>query len=131
MRRERTWAGLALASTLTIAPWGCGGDSKPAVESSTAEAKVHGTVKARGKTVTGGEVVFNPANGARKDAAVRKAAIGKDGTYEITTLVGKNSVRISGPALEKDPQLGYAGLSYVVKSGDNTYDIELPPPTPK
>lgn len=131
MRRERAWAGIALASTLTIAPWGCGGESKPAAESSMTEAKVHGTVKARGKPMTDGEVTFNPANYLRKDVPSRKAAIKKDGTYEVTTLVGRNSVGIGGPALEKDPQLGYAALAYDVKSGDNTFDIELPPPSPK
>ena len=127
MRRERTWAGVALASTLTIGTWGCGGDPKPPVESSLAEAKVHGTVKAFGKPLTDGEIVFNPANISRKDVPVRTAAINKDGTYEVTTLVGKNSVRVAGPPLEKEPQLGYAALTCDVKSGDNSFDIELPP----
>ncbi len=108
MRRERVWAGIAAATALMIAPSGCDGGGKPSVESSTAEAKVHGTVKARGKPVTGGEVVFNPANEARKGAPARTAPIGKDGAYEVTTLVGANSLTISGPAHEKDPQLGYA-----------------------
>ncbi len=58
----------------------------------------------------------------------RTAAINKDGTYEITTLVGYNSVRVAGPPLEKDPQLGYAALRYEVRSGDNSFNIELPPP---
>ena len=52
--------------------------------------------------------------------------IKNDGTYEITTLVGQNSIRIGGPPVHKNPQLGYAGLTYTVTSGDNTYDIELP-----
>jgi hypothetical protein len=131
MRRERTWAEIALASTLTIAAWGCDGGSAPSAEGSLTEAKVHGKVSARGKPVTEGEVVFNAANAARKDVPAHPAPINKDGTYEVTTLVGRNSVRISGPAVEKDPQLGYAALTYDVKSGDNTFDIELPPPGAK
>lgn len=127
MQGMRNGVGVALVMGMLIAPWGCdGGGGAPPVESSLAEAKVRGTVKARGKLVTNGEVSFNPANAARKDVPTRSAPISKDGTYEITTLVGRNAVRIAGPTVAKDPQLGYAGLTYEVKAGDNTYDIDLP-----
>jgi hypothetical protein len=131
MHRERTWAGVALSSTLAIAAWGCGGGSPPRAEGSLSEAKVHGKVLVRGQPLTEGEVVFNAANAARTDVPARPFPIKKDGTYEATTLVGRNSVRIAGPALEKDPQLGYAALTCDVKAGDNSYDIELPPPGAK
>jgi hypothetical protein len=124
--KRRQWE-IALVAAGLVAPWGCDGGGAPSVESSRTEAKVHGSVKARGKSLTSGEVVFNPANSARPDAPSRTAPIGKDGTYEVTTLVGLNSVRVAGPPLEKDPQLGYAALRYDVKSGDNTFDVELPP----
>jgi hypothetical protein len=125
MGRSSRWARVAAAAALGIGPFGCE-DAKPPTESSLAEAKVHGTVKAMGKLVTDGEVVFNPANRSRKDVSVRSTPIRKDGTYEITTLVGQNSIRIGGPPLEKNPQLGYGGLTYTVTSGDNTFNIELP-----
>lgn len=126
MRATRRWVGAALATGLLVAPWGCGTGGGTPVTSSTAEAKVHGTVKARDKLVTEGEVIFDPGNAAR-DVPTRSAPIRKDGTYEVTTLVGRNRVRIAGPPVEKDPQLGYAALTYEVGSGDNSFDIALPP----
>ncbi len=117
----------SLAAILAVAIWGCGED-KPAAESSTAEAKVTGKVMIHGKPMTSGELRFNPQNYVRKDAQVRKATINKDGTYEVTTLVGQNAVSISGPEITKEPQLGYGAQTIDVKDGTNTLDIVLPPP---
>jgi hypothetical protein len=125
---RRAWNG-SLAAALVVALWGCGED-KPATESSTAEAKVTGKVMIRGKPMTSGELIFNPANYLRQNATARKAKINPDGTFEVTTLVGQNSVMISGPAITKEPQLGYGAQTIDVKEGDNTLNIELPPPTP-
>ena len=50
-----------------------------------------------------------------------------NGAYEITTLQGENTVNVSGPAITKEPQLGYAPKRIDVTSGDNKLDIELPP----
>jgi hypothetical protein len=117
----------SLAAALVIALGGC--EDKPTTEASQAEAKVTGTVKVHGKAMTSGEVTFNPQNYLRKDTQVRKAAIQKDGRYEITTLVGQNQVKVSGPEITKEPQLGYAGQTFDVKEGsDNVLNIELPPP---
>ena len=66
-----------------------------------------GTVTIRGKPMKGGEITFDPANYQRKDAAKRTGKINDDGTYEVTTLVGHNTVLLSGPAITKEPNLGY------------------------
>jgi len=126
MRYARSWVTLALASTLLVAACGCGSDT-PAVDTTTAEAKVSGTVTVRGKPMAGGEISFDPSNSVRKDEKARKATIGSDGTYTVTTLQGRNSARISGPMLKKDPQLGYGIHTIDVQPGDNTFNIELPP----
>jgi hypothetical protein len=63
---------------------------------------------------------------------VRKGEIKSDGTYEVTTLVGKNRVLVDGPEIIKNPELRYANYTVEVPSGGTTYDIILPPPnTPK
>ncbi len=127
MRCTRFWASPTLASTLLLAAWGCG-EGKPAVDTTTAEAKVSGTVMVRGKPMQGGEIAFDASNMERQNAPHRKATIGRDGTYTVTTLQGRNVARISGPMLKKDPELGYGILTFDVKPGDNTWNIELPPP---
>ena len=126
MRNVRFWFTPALATTMVFAAWGCG-ESKPAVDTTTAEAKVSGVVRVRGKPVDGGEISFDASNMERQDAPHRKATIGHDGTYSVTTLQGRNVARISGPMVKKEPQLGYGILTFEVKPGDNTWDIDLPP----
>ncbi len=126
MRCTRHWITPALASTVLFAAWGCS-DDKPAVDTTTAEAKVSGTVTVRGKPMVGGEVSFDPSNMERANAPKRTATIGKDGTYSVTTLQGRNVVRISGPMVKKEPQLGYGIHTIDVKPGDNPFNIELPP----
>jgi len=128
MKSVRQWVGTSLTFGLLLLASGCG-ESKPAVDSSTtAEGKVTGTVKIRGKAMKGGEITFDPANYQRKDAPLKKAPIKEDGTYEITTLVGHNTINITGPEIQKEPALGYAALSVDVKNGSNPpFDIELPP----
>ncbi len=125
MRYARSWVTLALASTLLIAAWGC--SDTPSVDTTTAEAKVSGTVRVRGKPMAGGEISFDPSNIQRKDEKRRIATIGSDGSYSVTTLQGRNSARISGPMIKKEPQLAYGMHTIDVKPGDNTFDIDLPP----
>ena len=127
MRVSRRWLTTAAATALSVAAWGCS-DSKPSVESSTAEAKVTGTVKVYGKPMTSGTVTLDPINYARANAGTRKGEIKSDGTYEVTTLVGKNQVRVAGPEITKNPGLGYANETIDVPSGGTTYEIILPPP---
>jgi hypothetical protein len=93
---------------------------------------VKGTVTARGKLVTDGELRFNPTNYMREGVGARTAKIQKDGHYEVKTLIGQNSVSLTGPALAKDPQLAYGALSFDVKPGENEYNVVLPPgPVPE
>jgi len=125
MCHARSWVTLALAPTLLVAAWGC--SDVPSVDTTTAEAKVSGTVTVRGKPMTGGEISFDPSNYQRKDEKPRKATIGPDGTYSVSTLQGRNSARISGPMVKKDPQLAYGIHTIDVQPGDNTFNIELPP----
>ncbi len=113
-----------MASPFLFALAGCG-DAPPPVSSSTAEATVTGTVKANGSPVTSGEVVFNPANIARKTAPIVKAPLGKDGSYSIKTLVGENQVSVSSPSFTTR-ELQYNDQMYDVPSGGGTFDITLP-----
>jgi hypothetical protein len=125
MRCSRSWLTTACASTLFVAIWGC--DGTPSVDTTTAEANVSGVVKVRGKPMDGGEIRFDASNNQRADATPRKAKIGSDGTYSITTLQGQNTARISGPAVKKEPQLGYGMHTIDVQPGENTFNIDLPP----
>ena len=109
---------------------GCGDSSSDVPSSastaSTAEAKVSGTVKIGGKAATDGEVVFDPSNVNRK-VGDRRAKIGPDGRYEITTLIGMNSITVAGSKAAKDnPKAGYISKSFDVKEGTNSFDIEAP-----
>jgi hypothetical protein len=116
--------GLVAAALLPLS-WGCGGGPPP-VESSTEEAKVAGRVQIRGKPATGGMVVFDPTNVRRKMATVRKADIGPDGAYSITTLIGDNTVRVEGIEAEK-AGVQFDMVTVDVKRGENEIPIALPP----
>jgi hypothetical protein len=124
MRVSRWWLA-SVAAALSVAAWGC--SDRPSVVSSTAEAKVTGTVKVNGKPMTSGTVTLDPSNYARKDAEPRVGEIKSSGTYEVTTLVGKNTVRVAGPEITKNPGLGYANETIDVPSTGMTHDIVLPP----
>src|SRR5262245_14224012 len=83
---------------LAIIASGCD-SGKPAVSTSSTEAKVMGKVLIKGEPAKSGTVHFDPSNYRRKSAAVRSAPINPDGTYEITTLIGENTVSIRGRGL--------------------------------
>jgi hypothetical protein len=117
-----------MAMSVLVACVGCF-DERPSVSSSTTEATVKGTVTIKGKPATKGQVVFDPSNYQRKEEKARTAPINSDGTYTITTLLGGNAVRVEGPEAEKAGAL-YLNMNYDVKSGENTYDITIPPPEP-
>jgi hypothetical protein len=127
MRCVRPFGGASISLVL-VALFATGCSDKPSVTASTQEAKVTGKVTIRGKPMKGGEITFNPANVQRPDAKEHTGKINDDGTYEVTTLVGHNSVRVSGPAITKEPGLGYANTSIEVESSGSTLDIQLPPP---
>ena len=126
MRYTRFWLTPALACTLLMAVLGCG-DDRPSVDTTTAEAKVSGTVRVRGKPMPGGQIAFDATNYKRTGQSIRKATINPDGTYSVSTLQGHNSARISGPTVAKEPQLGYGIHTIEVAPGDNQFDIDLPP----
>jgi hypothetical protein len=126
MRYARSWFTTGLACTLSMAIWGCG-DNPPSVDTTTAEAKVSGTIRVRGKPMPGGQIAFDPTNYKRTGESIRRTNINPDGTYSVTTLQGHNSARITGPMVAKEPQLGYGIHTIEVAPGDNQFDIDLPP----
>jgi hypothetical protein len=113
------------AGSLLAAAWGC--DGKPAVDTSDEEVTVTGSVKVLGKTPQKGYVRFDPSNYKRKVAS-REAPIAKDGTYSIKTLVGRNGVSVSLPAMNLSREMDGIEVRYDAKPGPNTFDIVLPPP---
>ncbi len=116
---------LALVCGLTSG--GCGGSGVPFAESSTTEATVTGRVTARGKPVTKGQAVFDPANINRPTETARVGEIRADGTYQVTTLIGDNRVTLAIPGKPKD-KVGASHFQKVlnVKPGTNNFDITVP-----
>jgi hypothetical protein len=122
----RRWVGSALACASLIAWSGCG-ESKPSAEASQAGAgKVTGTVKVHGLPMSGGKITFAPANSQRKEAKATTTEVRADGTFEVTTVTGPNTVTISGPAVKKEPALGGASKTVDVKSGENQVEVSFP-----
>ncbi len=129
---RRTWSlgvRIGLAAILTALS-GC--SAAPDRENSLEEATVTGTVKVRGKLLDGGELNFNAVNPNRK-VVMRKAAIGKDGTYTAKAYLGLNTVTVF-PLKPRNKQEGkdFFGVNYeersvTVKSGENTADLEFLP----
>jgi hypothetical protein len=107
---------------------GCGcGSGAPYAESSMTEATVTGRVTTQGKPVTNGQVVFDPSNINRRSETARTVELRKDGTYEVTTLIGENRVTLAIPGRPKK-KVGTPHFQkvYDVKAGTNTFDIEAP-----
>jgi hypothetical protein len=106
---------------------GCGSGA-PYAEASRTEAKVTGRVVSQGKPVTKGQVVFDPANINRPNESARLAEIRKDGSYEVTTLIGANrvTVAIPGQPTRKKQVSPHVQLICEVHPGSNTFDITMP-----
>ncbi len=123
---RRGTASRALIVSALLALPGCeGGASAPGVSSSRTLVTVTGTVVYKGKPVNEGEVRFNPANVARRDAPTATAPI-QDGKYTIQAMVGENSVSCSLPTLGKDDQsLRFASFIFDVPAAGGTYDVDL------
>jgi hypothetical protein len=117
------WAWLAALLGMTSS--GCGG-GVPYAESSLKEATVSGRVTTAGKAVAKGQVVFDPANVNRPKEPARTAEIRKDGTYEVTTLIGANRVTVAIPGRATKAGSPYVQQIYEVQSGSNTLDIPIP-----
>lgn len=127
--RSRKLLGLLAGCGLTLAG-GCGGGATAPANSSTAETSVHGTVKVRGKAIDNGYLEFDPTNINRPTAPIAKAEIGKDGRYTAKTLVGPNNVTVQSRETRGDSTL-QSPVFLDAQAGENTLDIELPPPVPK
>ncbi len=125
MRQVVRLGGLALAAVFASADCGCS-DGTPSASSSTVQATVKGKVTHKGKPLAKVGVMFNPANVNRKSAASVTTTAGADGAYEITTLVGENTVSLVGPVATKKPVLNYFNLAVDVKAGENAIDLNVP-----
>ena len=125
MLNPRRWVIPAAASAALLIQAGCG--EKPSVDSTVAEGKVTGSVKIKGKPMTAGTITLDPSNYVRSNQTVRTGVIKADGTFEVTTLIGQNTVRVAGPATVKSPELGYYNQTIDVKSAGTTLEIDLPP----
>ncbi|HKI20137.1 MAG TPA: hypothetical protein VKA15_19765 [Isosphaeraceae bacterium] len=108
-----------------LAPWGCGSGA-PYAESSRTEAKVKGRVMSVGQPVAKGQVIFDPANVNRPAEPARTAEIRKDGTFEVTTLIGANRVTVAIPSRPRKKIAPYVQQVCEVHAGENTFDITLP-----
>lgn len=118
--------GLVVAAL--VAGGGCGNPDAPNVSGSTEEAAVKGTVSVHGKPVTNGEISFRSFNINRPDAPLKTAKIGKDGTYTIQALIGDNVVEVSCKEITspKNRDLMDNEQPVMIRSGEQTLDIELP-----
>jgi len=123
MVRIGRFGGLAAAALLAIS--GCG-ESPPPASSSIDQVKVKGAVTHKGKPVPKVEVRFNPANVNHRSAASVTATAGDDGKYELNTLVGENTVSLTGAPTAKNAALAAFTRSVDLKAGDNTVDIDVP-----
>ena len=101
---------IVLSCGLAVA--GCG-SGVPYAESSRTEARVAGRVTAAGKPLTKGQVIFDPANINRRSEPARTGAIGKDGTYEVTTLIGSNRVSVAVPGTSRKKRAGGPDIQQV------------------
>ena len=114
---------LALFCGLTAE--GCG-SGVPYAESSKTEATVSGRITSAGGPVTKGQVIFDPTNVNRPKETARTAEIRKDGTYEVTTLIGANRVTVAIPGRVTKTGFPYVQKTCDVQSGTNTFDIAIP-----
>jgi hypothetical protein len=123
---KRATSAALLVLLCEVAGGGCSSGA-PYAESSKTEATVTGHVTFQGKPVTKGQVAFNPTNINRPGETSRFGEIRKDGTYELTTLIGDNLVTLAIPSQPKKkggtPRFQKI---YYVKVGSNTLDIESP-----
>jgi len=108
-----------------LAAGGCGSGA-PYAESSRTEATVSGRVTSNGEPVTKGQVIFDPANVNRRNEPARTAEIRKDGTYDVTTLIGANRVTVAIAGRRTKAGSPYVQQICEVRSGSNTFDITVP-----
>jgi len=125
-RGRRPGASAAVLAVLCgLTACGCGSGA-PYAESSLTEATVSGRVTLQGKPATKGQVIFDPANVKRRTEPARTAEIRKDGTYEVTTLIGANRVTVAIPGRVTKTGSPYVQQICDVQPGSNTLDIPIP-----
>jgi hypothetical protein len=91
------------------------------------EAKVTGKVTIKGKPAAKGKVTIEPPFVKGKLMPEKIVEVAKDGTFQATTYVGKNSITVSGTGVAEAESGGtYNKKSVEIKSGTNTVDLELP-----
>ena len=123
-RRAVAFGGLfAVFGALSVG--GCSSGT-PYAESSRKQATVTGSVTSQGKPVTTGKVIFDPANVNRPNEPAAMAEIGKDGRYEVKTLIGANRVTVAMPGRRTPAGSPYVQQICEVQSGNNTFDIMIP-----
>jgi hypothetical protein len=120
---------IACAALITVLA-GC--STAPDRVASQEEATVKGTVKLHGKILDAGELNFNAVNPNRR-VEVRKATIGKDGSYTAKVYIGQNIVTVFPPRpRNKEESKDFSGAIYDektinVRTGENTSDFEFLP----
>jgi hypothetical protein len=118
------------AAVLLVATGGCNSNpAASALTSSMEEATLHGTVRVDGKPVNNGTLSFRTAHINRPNSPTKNAQINKDGSYSVTTVVGENYVEVECKEMNTKQAKRFRGTEQLimVKSGDNTVDIEIPP----
>jgi hypothetical protein len=105
---------------------GCGGGTS--ATSPSEEAVVHGTVKVQGRLVRSGTVSLEPSDGGRSTAIPRTAPIDRNGTFSLKARVGAHRVNVSAPAFPNEPNAQRLIPECEVRGGNNTFNIEFPPP---
>ena len=105
-----------------FATGGCG-PTQPGVKPvSKVEATITGKVTVAGAAVSKGKVTVSPPG---PPFIENIAEIKPDGTYQVKTYVGENSISVVGT---ENPAAGdaYNKANFDVKEGANTIDLELP-----
>lgn len=115
---------LSVAGALLVSP-GCG-DGTQFVGKESTEAKVNGTVTIRKFPAQGLELTFTPIQATSEKAGSRNAKVNSDGTYQVTTIVGPNEVRIGGPATKKEPTLAYVTKRVEVLAEGTVAHLDFP-----
>jgi hypothetical protein len=110
---------------------GCSPDgARPAPDqpaSTGEEATVSGKVMIKGKPATKGKVTIEPPYVKGKLMPEKIVEVGKDGTYQAKTYVGRNSFTVSGTGVAEAESAGtYNKKSVEIKSGANPVDLDLP-----
>lgn len=113
---------------------GCNFSGASGGDGSQGEATVKGTVKVKGKLMSGGTLHFSVISPQRM-VAPHDAQISANGTYTVKAVVGQNYVTLSPPRKTRADAKNrdYFGLEYVekpvqVKPGDdNVLDLDMTP----